>query len=76
MNMRFHSPLSSMITFIRPPKAKAETAIEQECAEAQRKRTCEFVGTFRSFSFHLPPDDPSAPLRSPVKSAFPDEFTA
>ena len=55
---------------IRALEAVWKRRIEQECAEAQRKGTREFVGT--SFSFHLPPDAPSAPLRSPVKTAFLD----
>ena len=36
--------------------------MEQECAEAQRKKL-EFDGTFGSFSFHISPDGASAPLR-------------
>ena len=35
--------------------------MKQEGAEGQRKGIREFVGTFGSFSFHLPPD--RAPLR-------------
>jgi hypothetical protein len=43
---------------IRALEAVWKRRIEQECAEAQRKGTREFVGTYGFFSFHLPPDGP------------------
>ena len=49
-------------------------SIEQEIAEAQRRKILWFDGGSWLSSFQLRSDGCSAPLRSPVKSAFPVHF--
>ncbi len=52
------------------PEALWECTIEQESAEAQRRKTPKFAGKAEHFSF-LRAHDGSAPPRTPVKIAFP-----
>lgn len=49
-------------------------SIEHERVETQMRRIFGFDGKLWCVSFHLPLDDISAPLRSPVLSAFSDSF--